>query len=63
MPQSLQRTQYAGAEEGVCQERWVASVDLPGIEVPLLGGSEGTSFCADAHGLDSLRRAADVGRC
>jgi hypothetical protein len=44
MPQSLQRTQYAGAEEGVCQERWVASVDLPGIEVPLLGGVKELRF-------------------
>ena len=56
MPQSLQRTQYAEVEEGVCQERYVVPVDLPRIEVPLPGGSEGSLFCANSHGLNSHRR-------
>jgi hypothetical protein len=54
--------QYAEAKEGVCRERCVVPVDLPGIEVPLFGGSEGSLFCADVYGPDSLRRVADVGR-
>jgi len=56
MLQSLQRTQYAEVEEGVCQERYVVPVDLPRIEVPLPGGSEGSLFCENSHGLNGHRR-------